>query len=391
MNIGIIGCGFVGLANATLLSQNNQVFLWDVNTERLELISNHIIPFDDRSLYEAWRNVKYDFVVCDSGEMLIDNSEIIILALPTDLDPASGELKLTGIQDTISEILGRNRDVTIIIRSTVSVGFTHKMQKIFDYYNILFMPEFLREGMAYADMVSPHRIVIGGNKVIAEKMIEVYKEAIMIAGGKSDIKTNILTESEAEAVKLFSNTYLAMRVAFFNEIDTFAEKNGLNSKAVIEGICEDYRIGNYYNNPSFGYGGYCLPKDVTQTASLLKEDGILVKAIDSSNENRKRYVEDIICEVDGAVGFYRLQAKRESKNIRCSAMIDIFQETAKRGKKIYIYEPLLSCESNNSNVIFVNSLQELNDNSEIIVANSFTDELIPYKCKVYTRDQKFDY
>lgn len=390
MNIGIIGCGFVGLANATLLALNNKVLLWDIDAERRELISNHILPIDDGSLWEAWNAYDLNYEMCYSQEALIELSEIIILALPTDLDEESGNLNTRIIETTVKDILKQKQEVTIIIRSTVPVGFTRRLQEKFNHARFLFMPEFLREGQAYLDMVNPSRIIIGGDKELSQDILCLYLNAIVMADGNENCRLIVMHPDEAEAVKLFSNSYLAMRVAFFNEIDHFAEINGLSAKQIIDGVCEDSRIGNRYNNPSFGYGGYCLPKDVIQTAELLGKDALLVNTIHNSNEMRKRCIIEELDSLEGIIGFFRLQAKKETKNIRYSATVDILNELVQRGRNVYLYEPLITGENNYDKVTFVKSLAELASSCDVIVADRITDELMQYKHKVYSRDIDFD-
>ena len=390
MKIGIIGCGFVGLANATLLACNNDVLLWDKDVKKRELISNHILPFDDESLCEAWKTSVLNCVMCYNKESLIEMAEIIIIALPTDLDEKSGELNIYGIETVVDEIIKQKANITIIIRSTVPIGFTKRLKKKYKNAKILYMPEFLREGQAYFDMVNPSRIIIGGKKEISQNILELFGESIAKAKGNDSFKRLIMQSDEAEAVKLFSNTYLAMRIAFFNELDYFADNKGMCTKTIIDGVCEDPRIGNFYNNPSFGYGGYCLPKDVNQTAKLLGKEALLVNSIHASNIMRKKRIIEELDSLEGTIGFYRLQAKKETKNIRGSATADILKELATRGRKICLYEPLITEINDFEKVKFAKSVDELACCCDVIVADRVSDELKQYKYKVYSRDFEFE-
>ena len=349
-----------------------------------------MLPFDDDSLCEAWKTRDLNYEMCYSKEALIDLSEIIILALPTDLDEKSGNLNTYIIETTVDEVLKQKPEATIIIRSTVPIGFTRRLQEKYTHAKLLFMPEFLREGQAYFDMVNPSRIIIGGEKELSHIIIDLFRNAIVKANGNENYRLLVMQPEEAEAAKLFSNSYLAMRVAFFNEIDHFADSNGMSTKQIIDGVCEDPRIGNYYNNPSFGYGGYCLPKDVIQTAEILGKDAVLVNAIHTSNEMRKWHIIEELDSLEGTIGFFRLQAKKEAKNIRYSVTVDILNELVRRGRTVYLFEPLITEESNYKKVTFVKSLAELASSCDVIVADRITDALMQYKNKVYSRDTDFE-
>lgn len=384
-----MGCGFVGLANATLLSFNNRIFLWDTDKQKRELITKQILPFDDDSLSEIWSNSKLDIDMCHSQELLVEASEIIIIALPTNWDIGQSRLNTDAIESVVDSIIKQKSDAIIVIRSTIPVGFTKKLQERYQNSSILFMPEFLREGHAYYDMVNPTRIIIGGDEATSKLVLDLFTRAIAKVNGIKEINILTMKSGEAEAVKLFSNTYLAMRVAFFNEIDQYADNNCLSSRKVIEGICEDPRIGNYYNNPSFGYGGYCLPKDVNQTAKLLGEDAKLINAIADSNRVRKNSIVDKLSSIEGVIGFYRLQAKKEAKNIRYSATKDILDKIVKKGRNVYLYEPSICDFNEYENVIIVESLDELAHKCDVIVADRITTELLKYKHKIFSRDNYF--
>lgn len=384
MNIGVIGCGFVGLSNAAILAQNEKVFIFDIDQKKMDKIENNEVPFDDFQLSMLLSNNRILLKRCRSEKELIHSAEIIIIALPTDYDSQKNKLNTTMIEKTIAAILENNRRTLIIIRSTVPIGFTENMKKKFAYNDIFFMPEFLREGSAYSDSLNPDRIVIGGG-VKSLQIAELFLDA-MQKGGGNQVEVQYTTTTEAETIKLFSNAYLAMRVSFFNELDIFAEKKGMDCSKLIKGICSDSRIGDYYNSPSFGYGGYCLPKDTEQLSNSLKPDNILLNAVIKSNERRKAYVVDKIMHMKGCVGIYRLQAKRGTNSIRYSVMLDIIKTVSDQGRKIYVYEPMILEKSWIKNMVLVNSLKELDQKCNVIISNQNTLELEPYKSKVYTRD-----
>ena len=384
MNVGVIGCGFVGLSNAAILAHNEKVFIFDIDQKKMDKIERKEVPFDDLELSSLLSNNHIFLKRCHSEKELICCTELIIIALPTDYDVQNSKLDTSIIEETIARILEDNRKTIIIIRSTVPVGFTEKMKHKFDYNDIFFMPEFLREGRAYSDSLNPERIVIGGD-IKSSKIAKLFLEA-MKKGGGGQVKVQYTTTTEAETIKLFSNAFLAMRVSFFNELDIFAEKKGMDCSKLIQGICSDSRIGNYYNCPSFGYGGYCLPKDTAQISNSLKPDNILLNAVIKSNESRIAYIADKINHMEGCVGIYRLQAKKGTNSIRNSVMLDIIKILSDQGRTIYVYEPVIQVKSWINNMVFVNSLRELDQKCDVIIANRKDPELEPYKNKIYTRD-----
>lgn len=388
MNIGVIGCGYVGLSNAVLLAHQGVVSIWDIDESKLSLIREGKSPFKDDNLDDALKNVCNNLNIASSLEEVVNCSEVIFLALPTDYDTVKKELDTSNLEKALYSIssVTVNENHKVVIRSTVPIGFSEKMNSEQEKLSICYMPEFLREGNAFIDTVNPERLVFGGDDDVISSILPIVFNAITKAGGEIP-KYQVLPTKEAEAIKLFSNTYLAMRIAFINELDSFAECNGLSSSEIIKGVCADSRIGNIYNNPSFGYGGYCLPKDTKQLAKQIDSDGVLIGMIDYSNENRKKIIVNKLLQEDGPIGIYRLQSKKGADNIRNSVMFDIMNELVKLEKEIYLYEPLLLDIELCSRINRVNTVSELNDRANIIVANWMDDELIPYKEKVYTRDK----
>ncbi len=387
MKFGVIGCGYVGLSNAVLLACKNPVWVWDINANKMKLIEKRNVPFEDEDLSKEIANEHIQLNVGQSLEEVVNNSEVFIIALPTDYDEKLKGLNTSIIEKTIARIikLKGSEKFQIVVRSTVPVGFTCSMREKFSCEEIFFMPEFLREGSSFRDTVNPDRVVFGGEKIAIENISNAYIECISELSG-SVPKYFFMDASEAETVKLFSNAYLAMRVAFFNEVDSFSEERAMNSASLIKAICADSRIGDFYNSPSFGYGGYCLPKDTEQIARITGENGVLIGAIGQSNSQRKNHIIQQIIELYDCVGVYRLQSKRGSDNHRNAVMFEIMKLLVDTGKSVYLYEPSISTEDMLENVIMVDSLQELNEKCEVIVANRMYEELRPYKAKVYTRD-----
>lgn len=387
MNIGVIGCGYVGLSNAVILAYKNNVFVWDINSNKLDMIENRKIPFEDADLAKALEDSKIQLNVCRSLEQMIENTEIFIIALPTDYNQQTNSLNTSSIEQTIEQIIVgvKSQKCRIIIKSTVPVGFTISMREKYEFDQIFFMPEFLREGSAYKDTMYPDRIVFGGDELEIGDITKVYLDSVQAVSG---IKPELfyMDVTEAESVKLFSNAYLAMRIAFFNEVDCFAETRNMNSAQLIRAICADSRIGNYYNNPSFGYGGYCLPKDTEQLANIIGEEGILTGAIGKSNNQRKKYITRRIIDSYSSVGVYRLQSKRGSDNKRNAVILEIVEALLKAGKNVYLYEPEIDIPDSLDGVEIVSNLDSLNEKCEVIVANRMDNDLIPYMNKVYTRD-----
>ena len=368
MNITVVGTGYVGLANAILLSQNNEVIALDVNKEKVEKINNKQSPIADKEIEDFLSNKKLNLIATTDKKVAYKNPEYTIIATPTDYDTEKNFFNTSTVESVIKELNAECPKTNIIIKSTIPVGFTKRMKKEYPNLNIIFSPEFLREGKALYDNLYPSRIIVGDTTESAKTFANLLKESAY----KKDIPTLFMKPTEAEAVKLFANTYLALRVAYFNELDTYAEMRNLDTKSIIEGVCLDPRIGNHYNNPSFGYGGYCLPKDTKQLKANFKDvPENLISAIVESNDTRKSHIANSIMEKNpNTVGIYRLTMKAGSDNFRASAIQDIVQKLIKNNINVIIYEPTLN-ENNYNGIKIENNLEEaLNDVTE----------------KVYTRD-----
>ena len=380
MKICVVGCGYVGLATAVAFSKNHTVTVYDIDSNKMECLRKNDIPINDKELNDAFQDNRCRILVEESKEACIRDNDCFILALPT--SDKNGVLDTSILEKWIKEIVAEKRDYSmIVIRSTVPVGFTKSMQEYFAFQNIFFWPEFLREGKAFCDIENPSRIVFGGPESLAKMIIGMIHDINQV-----DFPIYYTSSKEAEAIKLFSNAYLAMRVSFFNEIDSFAERKELDSNKVIQGVCSDPRIGDYYNNPSFGYGGFCLPKDTKQIANQFNDENSLITSICKSNERRKHEIVNRIVAEAKRVGIYRLQMKKESDNIRGSAMIDIVTELLNMGVEIWIYEPMLVKQDVIAGSNLCYDLKILYDNCDIILANRVEKELLPYISKVYTRD-----
>lgn len=389
MNIGIIGCGYVGLTVATVLAQQYKIGIWDIDLEKIRNITAGIVPFKDSSLETIFKTIYSKFETYENKIDFIQANDVFFLALPTDYNSSRNGLDTDLLENTIEEILFvRKRDINtkIIIKSTIPIGFTDRMRVKFKYNGIFFFPEFLREGQAYYDLIHPQRIIIGGEYTEIHFIVDRFVDIISsITNENFDV--DYVTTSEAESIKLFSNAYLAMRVAFFNEIDALAEKMDMNSASIIKGVCKDIRIGNYYNNPSFGYGGYCLPKDTKELKRFMAEDGTLIHAIDASNEKRKKQIVQKFTGLGKKIGIYRMTMKYGSDNIRGSAIYDIVKQLIENNVEIIIYEPIFNVTwKNKNNVHVVDTLEQLAETSDVIIANRMYEELKPYSEKVYTRD-----
>ena len=383
MKIAVAGTGYVGLSLAVLLSQHNEVYALDIMKEKVDMINNHISPIRDNEIEDYLKNKKLNLKATLDYKEAFKDAKYIVISTPTNYDDKTNKFDTSSVEDTIEKVISMNLDTTIIIKSTIPVGFTEKMKDKYGIDNIIFSPEFLREGSALYDNLYPSRIILGEKSKRAEKFANLLKEGAL----KENIDVKFMGNTEAEAVKLFSNTYLALRVAYFNELDTYCELKGLNTKEIIEGVGLDPRIGSHYNNPSFGYGGYCLPKDTKQLLANYKDvPENLIEAIVKSNDTRKTHIaEMIISKNPKVVGIYRLTMKTDSDNFRSSAIQGVIQNLKKSNVEIIIYEPTLKDDEFNDCKV-IHDFDEFKKCSDIIIANRLEDALKDCKDKVYTRD-----
>ncbi len=383
MKITVVGIGYVGLANAILLAQNHSVTLIDIISDKVDLINKRKSPIQDTYITEYLEAVKLDLHATTDQNIAYKDAELIIMATPTDYDPATNFFNTKSIEDSIDKILKINNTATILIKSTVPVGYTESLKLKFNIPHIIFSPEFLREGQALYDCLYPSRIIMSNKLKDGKKLAELFVQGAI----KKDIPILYTDSNEAEAIKLFSNTYLAMRVTFFNELDTFALKHELNTKQIIDGVSLDPRIGDYYNNPSFGYGGYCLPKDTKQLLANYKDvPNNIMQAIVDSNETRKDFlVEELINTKAKIIGIYRLIMKSNSDNYRESAILGIIERLKEKNVDIIIYEPQIS-QDKLEGLPIIKDLNDFISKSEIIIANRYHPELEKAKEKIYTRD-----
>lgn len=390
--ITIVGTGYVGLSNAIILAQHNKVFAVDILPEKVALINSKRSPIVDKEIEEYLAEKELDLTATTDAESAYKQSDIVIISTPTNYDEDKNYFDTSSVETVIEQVLQINPEAVMIVKSTVSVGFTEEMRKKYSAEKLLFSPEFLREGRALYDNLYPSRIIVGVPKDNEELLEAAHTFAALLQQGaiKRDIPTLFLNPTEAEAVKLFANTYLALRVSYFNELDSYAELNGLNAKEIIEGVCLDPRIGTHYNNPSFGYGGYCLPKDTKQL--LANYAGVpqnIIEAIVKANHTRKDVVSERILEMAGkkapTIGIYRLIMKSGSDNFRQSAIQGVMKRLQSKGAELVIYEPTLK-----DDVFFdckvIRKFDEFVKMSDVITANRMTEQLEVCRNKVYTRD-----
>lgn len=383
MKIAVAGTGYVGLSMATLLSQKNEVVALDIVHEKVNMINNRISPIKDEYIEDYFKNKKLNLRATLDYKDAFKDAEFIIISTPTNYNETDGYFDTSSVEDIIKKVIDMNINTTMVVKSTIPVGFIESIKQKYSIDNIMFSPEFLREGKALYDNLYPSRIIVGEKSKRAEKFANLLKEAAL----KEDVIIKYMNSTEAEAVKLFANTYLALRVSYFNELDTYAELKGLNTQDIIEGICLDPRIGSHYNNPSFGYGGYCLPKDTKQLLANYKNvPQNLIEAIVKSNDTRKDHITSMILSKNPqVVGVYRLTMKTDSDNFRASAIQGVIERIKAKGTEVVIYEPSLTADSFNGCKV-IKDFKEFNDLADIVIVNRIDEKVKELDDEIYTRD-----